>query len=74
MYMAPIVRAKAPVSIVRRRLSGGVVMPLAMLFMLPWLALYALYAGTILAVHGVAGAPRALLQMIDYAGTAVLGD
>ncbi|MEG3147581.1 hypothetical protein U1839_23265 [Sphingomonas sp. RT2P30] len=74
MYMAPIVRSKAPVSIMRRRLSGGVVMPLAVLFMLPWLALYALYAGTVMAIRGVSRAPRALLQMIDYAGTAVLGD
>jgi hypothetical protein len=74
MYMAPIVRNKAPVSIMRRRLSGGVVLPLAVLFMLPWLALYALYAGTMLAVRGIVGAPRALLQMVDYAGTAVLGD
>lgn len=74
MYMAPIVRSKAPVSIMRRRLSGGVVLPLAVLFMLPWLALYALYAGTMLAVRGIVGAPRALLQMVDYAGTTVLGD
>ncbi len=74
MYMAPIVRSKAPVSITRRRLSGGVVMPLAVLFMLPWLALYTLYASTVMTVRGVSKAPRALLQMIDYAGTAVLGD
>jgi hypothetical protein len=74
MYMAPIVRSKAPVSVMRRRLSGGVMTPLAVLFMLPWLALYALYAGTVMTVRGVSKAPRALLQMIDYAGTAVLGD
>jgi hypothetical protein len=58
----------------RRRLSGGVVMPLAVLFMLPWLALYALYAGMMLAVRGITVVPRALLRMVDYAGTAVLGD
>lgn len=74
MYMAPIVRTKPAVSAMRRRLSGGVVMPLAILFMLPFLALYALYAVTMLGVHGAAKAPRALLQMIDYAGTAVLGE
>lgn len=74
MYMAPIVRANPPVSIMQRRLSGGVVMPVAVLFMLPWLALYGLYAGAVLAVQGVTKAPRAFLKMIDYAGTAVLGD
>jgi hypothetical protein len=73
MYMAPIVRTKPAVSVMRRRLSGGVVMPLAVLFMLPFLTLYAIYAATMLGVQGVARAPRALLQMIDYAGTAVLG-
>jgi hypothetical protein len=70
MYMAPIVRAKPPVSIMRRRLSGGVTMPLVVLFILPWLTLYALYAGTMLAVRGIAGAPRAVLQMVS----AILGD
>jgi len=74
MYMAPIVRTKPAVSAMRRRLAGGVVMPLAVMFMVPWLALYALYAATVLTVQGMARAPRALLQMIDYAGTAVLGD
>ncbi len=74
MYMAPIVRTKPTVSVMRRRLAGGVVMPLAVLFMVPWLALYAVYAAGVLTVQGVARAPRALLQMIDYAGTAVLGD
>jgi hypothetical protein len=74
MYMAPIIRTKPAVSVMRRRLSGGVVMPLAVLFMLPFLTLYAIYAVTVLTVQGVARAPRALLQMIDYAGTAVLGD
>jgi hypothetical protein len=74
MYMAPVVRTKPAVSVMRRRLSGGVVMPLAVLFMLPFLTLYALYAVTMLTVQGAAKAPRALLQMIDYAGTAVLGD
>lgn len=74
MYMAPIVRTKPAVSVMRRRLSGGVVMPLAVLFMLPFLTLYAIYAATMLGVQGMVKAPRALLQMIDYAGTAVLGD
>jgi hypothetical protein len=74
MYMAPIIRTKPAVSVMRRRLSGGVVMPLAVLFMLPFLTLYAIYAATVLGVQGMVKAPRALLQMIDYAGTAVLGD
>lgn len=74
MYMAPIARTKPPVSAMRRRLAGGVAMPLALLFMLPFLTLYAIYAATMLTVHGAARAPRALLQMIDYAGTAVLGE
>ncbi|MDQ2877556.1 MAG: hypothetical protein M3R41_00570 [Pseudomonadota bacterium] len=71
--MAPIVRAKAPVSIARRRLVGAVAMPLSIAVMVPWLAAYALYAGTVLTVRSVAKAPRALLGIVDYAGTAVLG-
>ncbi len=60
MYMAPIVRTKPPVSAMRRRLSGGVAAPLAMLFMLPWLVLCALYAGVMLVTRGGAKRPRAL--------------
>lgn len=73
MYMAPIVRAKAPVSTTARRLTGAAVLPLSALVMLPFLAGYAIYAGVALGLRGAGKAPRALVDMIDYAGTAILG-
>lgn len=73
MYMAPIVRAKAPVSVTARRLTGLVVLPVSAVFMVPFLAAYAVYAGVTLGIRSIGKAPRALLDMIDYAGTAVLG-
>ena len=73
MYMAPIVRSKAPVSAFARRATGAVVLPLSVAFMVPFLAAYAVYAGLALSVRTVAKAPKALLDMVDYAGTAILG-
>lgn len=73
MYMAPIVRARAPVSPTARRVTGAIVLPLSAAVMLPFLAGYALYAGLALGVRGVIKAPRTVLQMVDYAGTVILG-
>ncbi|GAA0317082.1 hypothetical protein GCM10009087_29330 [Sphingomonas oligophenolica] len=73
MYMAPIIRTKAPVSTIARRATGAVVPPLSVAFMVPFLAVYAAYAGLALSARTVARAPRALLDMIDYTGTAILG-
>lgn len=74
MYMAPIVRAKAPVSVAKRRLTGVLVVPLALIGMLPFLAGYALYATLVLSVHGMTKLPHALVEMVDYGGRAILGD
>lgn len=73
MYMAPIVATKAPVSPALRRATGAVVLPLSALMMVPFLAGYAVYAAAVLGIRGAAKAPRALLDMVDYAGTAMLG-
>lgn len=73
MYMAPIVRAKPPVSVVRRRAIGAVVLPLSVVVMLPFLAVYAVYGSVALALRGVTRVPRALAEAVDYAGSAVLG-
>ena len=73
MYMAPIVRTKAPVSTIARRATGAVVLPLSVAFMVPFLAAYAVYVGLALSVRAIVKAPRALLDMVDYAGTAILG-
>lgn len=72
MYMAPIVRS-TPVSATVRRATGAVVLPLSALVMLPFLAGYAVYAAVALGVRGATRAPRALLDMVDYAGSVVLG-
>ncbi|QNA85972.1 hypothetical protein G4G27_19775 [Sphingomonas sp. So64.6b] len=73
MYMAPIVAAKAPASTPARRIVGAVVLPLSAAVMLPFLAVYALYAGTVLALRAIPKAPRALLDAVDYAGSVALG-
>ena len=73
MYMAPIVRAKPPVTALARRATGAVVLPLAVAVMAPFLAAYALYAGAALALRGLSKAPRLLVDAIDYSGSVVLG-
>jgi len=73
MYMAPVTAAKAPVSTPLQRGVGLVVLPVSVLVMAPFLAGYALYAATMLALRGIGKAPRALLDMIDYAGRVALG-
>ena len=73
MYMAPIVREKPPVSAFARRATGVVVLPLSALVMVPFLAAYAAYAAVTLGFRTVLNAPRALVQMVDYAGTVLLG-
>ena len=73
MYMAPIVRAKPPVSALARRATGAVVVPLSVVVMVPFLAIYAVYGGVALSLRGMARAPRTLIEMIDYAGSTVLG-
>lgn len=73
MYIGPIVRAKAPVKTPVRRSVGTVVLLVSGLVMLPWLAGYALFAGVALAFRLAGRAPRALLDMIDYAGEIALG-
>lgn len=73
MYMAPITRAKAPPSAGVRRGVGVVALPVAGIVMVPFLAGYALYAGMALSVRAIAAAPRALGDMIDYAGEVLVG-
>ncbi|MGY4395162.1 hypothetical protein ACVWZA_000323 [Sphingomonas sp. UYAg733] len=73
MYMAPIVAAKAPASTTARRVVGAIVLPLCAAVMLPFLAVYALYAGTVLALRAIPKTPRALLDAVDYAGSVALG-
>ena len=74
MYMAPIVAAKPPITTTTaQRLTGLVVLPVSALVMVPYLAGYAVYAATVLAVRGAWKAPRALLDMVDYAGKVALG-
>lgn len=73
MYMAPIVRAKPPVSATLRRATGAVVLPLSAVVIIPFLAAYAVYAGVMLTLRGLARAPRTLSEMVDYAGDVVLG-
>lgn len=73
MYMAPIVAAKAPVSTTKQRMVGLAVLPVSAVVMVPFLAGYAIYAVLALAVRGLFKAPRALLDMVDYAGQVALG-
>lgn len=73
MYMAPIVRAKPPVSTLARRATGAVVLPLSVVAMVPFLAVYAVYGGVALALRGLVKAPRTLFEMVDYAGSTILG-
>ena len=73
MYMAPITAAKAPVSTTAQRLTGLVVLPISAVVMVPFLAGYAVYAVVALGARGLAKAPRALLDMVDYAGQVALG-
>lgn len=73
MYIAPIVRAKPPVSAVVRRATGAVVLPLSAAVMLPFLLVYAVYAGVALTLRALAKLPRTLVEMVDYAGSVVLG-
>lgn len=72
MYMAPIVRAKPPVSTTVRRATGLVILPLSAMTMLPFLAAYSVYAGGVLALRGLVRVPRTLVEMIDFAGSSVL--
>lgn len=73
MYMAPITAAKAPTSTAVQRLVGIAVLPVSAVIMVPFLAGYAIYAVTALSLRGLSKAPRALLDMIDYAGQVTLG-
>jgi hypothetical protein len=73
MYMAPIVAAKAPVSTTTQRMVGLVVLPVSAVVMVPFLAGYAIYAVTALSLHSIVKAPRALLDIVDYAGRIALG-
>lgn len=73
MYMAPIVRAKPPVSTTLRRATGAVVLPVSVVVMLPFLAVYAVYGGIALALRSLTRAPRALVEIVDFAGSTVLG-
>ena len=73
MYMAPITRAKAPPSAAVRRTVGAIAVPVAGVVMVPFLAGYALYAGAVLAVRGLVAAPRALGDIVDYAGEVLVG-
>lgn len=73
MFMAPITAARAPVSPTLRRVTGAVVLPLSAVVMVPFLAGYAVYALIALALRGLVKAPHALVECVDYAGTAVLG-
>lgn len=73
MYMGPISRAKAPAKAPVRRSAGTAMLLVSALVMLPWLAGYVLFAGAALVFRLASKAPRALLDMIDYAGTVALG-
>ena len=73
MYMGPITRAKPAVSPTVRRAVGAVALPLAGLLLLPFLSAYALYAGTVIGMRSLGGAPRLLGQAVDYAGGVLVG-
>jgi hypothetical protein len=73
MYMAPITAAKAPVSTTAQRLTGLVVLPVSAMVMVPFLVGYAVYAVAALGLRGLFKAPRALREMVDYAGQVALG-
>lgn len=73
MYMAPITRAKAAPSPAVRRTVGAVALPVAGVVMVPFLAAYAVYAGVALTARGLAAAPRAIGEMVDYAGGVLVG-
>ena len=68
MYMAPITRAEQapPASPALRHIVGLPVLALAVLAMLPWLLLHALFAGVVLTT-------RFATQAVDYAGQVALG-
>ena len=73
MYMAPIVRAHAPVSPLKRRLVGAPVLLVSVAVMLPWLAVNAAVSGVVVGALALGRGPRVLLQAIDYAGEVALG-
>ncbi|WP_305172559.1 hypothetical protein [Sphingomonas aurea] len=62
-----------PSSPLVRRAVGVPVLLVAAAAMLPWMALNAAVAGVVLGARGIAAAPKAVVQAIDYAGTVVLG-
>ena len=72
MYQAPIVRSKAA-SVPVRRSVGVVALLVSVLVMVPWLLLNALFGAVVLGAKGAIAVPRALLQMIDYAGGVFVG-
>lgn len=77
MYMGPIVAARAPARPASgpalRAVIGLPVLLLAMLVMLPWLALQAAFTGVLFAIGALTALPRTLRQAIDYAGRVALG-
>lgn len=68
MYMAPIVRAKPPVSLARRRTTGTALVLLGMLVMLPWLALFGAIGAATALIGGIAALPRTIKQLVDHVG------
>lgn len=68
MYMQPIVRAKPPVSLARRRLTGTALVLAGIVVMLPWLALWGSFAALTLAVRGLVALPATFRQMVDHVG------
>lgn len=72
MYMAPITAAPATSPALRAAVGIPVLM-LSVLVMLPWLAVNVAVSALVIGVLALARGPRALLQMIDYAGKTALG-
>jgi hypothetical protein len=71
--MGPITRAKPAPSLAIKRAVGAPVLLLSALFMVPFLAGYAVYGVTAVAIRSLANLPKTLVGMVDYAGEVILG-
>lgn len=73
MHMQPIVRARPPASLRRRRTVGSALVLAGAAVMVPWLALCGGIAAMAFGARALIVLPRTLIQAIDQAGDHAFG-
>lgn len=73
MYMQPIVRAKPPASLLRRRVVGSALLIAGGAVMMLWLVLCSGIALVTFGARGLVALPRTLIQAVDHAGDHAFG-